>query len=197
MANAKKVIIVGSAGSPSQAVEILKLGEELNFPVIVNIHFTSSAIETFAQHIRSETNQKVTIVKGPVFLEPGVYIPEGGKDLIFLGGDAVTVVDETTSKETIHASISILFSSMKKFANKDFVVIVLGGLGGDGAEHVSELKKKGVYFIIERTPKFPYLPENIAKQLGERYEKLEIEKIREMLKMFNAEAKQQTKGTNA
>jgi len=196
MANTKKVIIVGSAGSPQQAIEILKLNEELNFPVIVNIHFTSSAIETFAQHIRSETNQKVTIVRGPVFLEPGVYIPEGGKDLIFLSDNAVTVVDETTSKETVHPSISVLFGSMKKFANKDFAVVVLGGLGSDGAEHVAELKKKGVYFMIERTPKFPYLPENIARQLGERYERLEIERIREMLKMFNAQGKQQTKNDN-
>uniref|UniRef100_A0A7V4NEB5 protein-glutamate methylesterase n=1 Tax=Fervidobacterium pennivorans TaxID=93466 RepID=A0A7V4NEB5_FERPE len=196
MANGKKVIIVGSAGSPSQAVEILKLDEELNFPVIVNIHFTSSAIETFAQHIRSETNQKVTVVREPVFLEPGVYIPEGGKDLIFLSENVISVVDETTSKETVHPSISVLFRSMKKFANKDFAVIVLGGLGSDGAEHVSELKKKGVYFMIERAPKFPYLPGNIAKQLGERYERLEIERMREMLKMFNAEAKQQTKNDN-
>ncbi|QIV78249.1 chemotaxis protein CheB [Fervidobacterium pennivorans] len=193
MANAKKIIIVGSAGSPQQAIEILKLNEELNFPVIVNIHFTSSAIETFAQHIRSETNQKVTIVRGPVFLEPGVYIPEGGKDLIFLSENTITVVDETTSKETVHPSISVLFSSMKKFANEDFAVVVLSGLGSDGAEHAAELKKKGVLFIIERTPKFPYLTENIARQLGESYKRLEIEKIREMLKMFNNEVKQQAK----
>ncbi|AMW33748.2 two-component system, chemotaxis family, response regulator CheB [Fervidobacterium changbaicum] len=183
--NTKKVIIVGSAGSPSVAVDILKIEEKLNIPVVVVIHFTSSAIPTFAQHIHSETGHDVTIVDGLTILEPGIYLPEGGKDLVFVNEETVTVIDEQTSKESVHPSISALFKSLRKVANPDFTIIVLGGLGNDGAEYVKELKAKGVKFVIEKTPKFPYLPDNIARQLGERYERYEIERIRELIKTIN------------
>jgi len=185
----KKVIIVGSAGSPNQAIEILKINQKLEIPVIICIHFTSSAMETFANHMKSETGNEVTIVSNITYLKPGIYLPEGGKDMVFIEENIVNVIDETTSKETIHPSISALFKSLQKYANKDFAIIVLGGLGDDGSKNAKMLKNLGVRFIIEKSPKFPYLPNNIAAQLGERYEKFEIEKIKEVLKSINTNKK--------
>ncbi|HOL04348.1 MAG TPA: chemotaxis protein CheB, partial [Fervidobacterium sp.] len=59
----KKFIIVGSAGSPPDVLEILKIGEKLKIPVIVCLHFTGSVMETFAQHIANETNHDVEVVQ--------------------------------------------------------------------------------------------------------------------------------------
>ncbi|WP_448374312.1 chemotaxis protein CheB [Fervidobacterium sp.] len=181
----KKVIIVGSAGSPNQAIEILKINQKLEIPVIICIHFTSSAMETFANHIKSETGNEVNIVSSTTYLKPGIYLPEGGKDMVFIEENIVNVIDETVSSETIHPSISALFKSLQKYANKNFIIIVLGGLGDDGSKYAKILRDSGVRFIVEKFPKFSYLPNNIAIQLGERYEKFEIEKIKEVLKSIN------------
>lgn len=181
----KTAIIVGSAGSPNKAVEILKIDEELQIPVIICIHFTGAAMETFANHIKAETKNEVTIVKSLTQLDKGVYLPEGGKDIIFVERNIVNVIENEKSKESIHPSISALFKSLQRYADKSFTIIVLGGLGDDGAKYAKDLKNMGVRFLIEKFPKFPYLPNNIAAQLGERYERFEIERINEVMKNLN------------
>lgn len=177
-----KIIIVGSAGSPNIAIRIVKINETLNIPVIICIHFTGSAMETFANHIALETGQDVIVVKKPTELKGAIYLPEGSKDLVFMAENIVNSV-ETESK--IHPSISKLFQSLVKYGSKDTTIIVLGGLGDDGKEYAKMLKDKGVRFIIEKSPRFPYLPQNIAKELEARYENLEIEKIADVVKYLN------------
>lgn len=177
-----KLIIVGSAGSPNEAVELLKIDENLNIPVIVCIHFTSSAMETFANHFELFTSHATKIVKEPTNLKPGVYLPNGGKDIVFVSENIVNSVD---SDEGVHPSISHLFKSLLKFASSDVTIVVLGGLGNDGSKFAKPLRMKGVNFIIEKFPRFPYLPENIAKALEERYEKLELSKIKNVIKNLN------------
>ncbi|MGB9795335.1 chemotaxis protein CheB [Fervidobacterium gondwanense] len=181
----RKFIIVGSAGSPSQAVEILKIEERLNIPVIICIHFTASVMETFAEHLRSDTGHDVEIVTKPTKLENKIYLPQGNKDIVFISENVVSVVDGEATGKSIHPSISALFKSLIRYGSSETVIAVLGGLGDDGARETSELKKRGVRFIIEKLPRFPYLPDNIAQNLGERYEKFEIEKIRSVLKELN------------
>lgn len=180
----KKFVIVGSAGSPPDVIEILKIDERLKISVVICLHFTGSVMETFAQHIASETGHEVEIVKKCTSLSSKVYLPEGEKDIAFVNNDIITV-HQSPSK--VHPSISVVFESMKRCDPKDFVVVVLGGLGDDGKEHVGELRKSGVRFIIQKNPKFKYLPENIGEALEEHYEKMEVEKIREVLLSLNRE----------
>ncbi|MCX7654380.1 MAG: chemotaxis protein CheB [Fervidobacterium sp.] len=177
-----KVIVVGSAGSPNVAIRIVKIDMVLNIPIIVCIHFTGSAMETFANHIILETGHNVIVVQKPTELKPGIYLPEGGKDLIFLSENIVNSVE---SEKTVHPSISKLFQSLVKYGSNNTTIIVLGGLGDDGREYAKILKDKGVRFIIEKSPRFPYLPENISKELDMRYEKLEIEEIIDVIKNLN------------
>lgn len=179
-----KVIIVGSAGSPNIAVHIVKINEILNIPIIICIHFTGSAMQTFANHIALETRQDVIVVNKPTELKGAIYLPEGNKDLVFVEENIVNSI-ETESK--IHPSISKLFQSLVKYGDKNTTIIVLGGLGDDGKDYAKILKEKGVRFIIEKSPRFPYLPQNIAKELEARYEKLEIEKIVDLVKYLNSQ----------
>ncbi|HOV54174.1 MAG TPA: chemotaxis protein CheB [Fervidobacterium sp.] len=178
----KKFIIVGSAGSPPDVLEILKIGEKLKIPVIICLHFTGSVMETFAQHIANETNHDVEVVQKCTALDAKVYLPEGEKDIAFVNNEIITV---HKSQSKVHPSISVLFESMKKCDPRDFVVVVLGGLGDDGKEYVGDLRKSGVRFIIQKNPKFKYLPENISEALEEHCEKMEVEKIRELLLTLN------------
>jgi two-component system chemotaxis response regulator CheB len=173
-----KVIIVGSAGSPNIAIELLKVKQELYIPVIICIHFSGNVMETYANHIVSETMHPVYIVKAPMELTQGIYLPQGGKDIVFVTENIVNSVD---SEYKVHPSISKLFESLVKFADNNVTIIVLGGLGDDGKDYAKKLKSKWVRFIIEKKPQFPYLPENIAKELESRYEKVEHEKIKEII----------------
>lgn len=179
------MIIVGSAGSPNIAIRILKINENLNIPIIICIHFTGNAMETFANHIALETNQDVVIVRKPTELKGAIYLPDGGKDLVFVSENIVNSI-ETENK--IHPSISKLFQSLVKYDCTNTTIIVLGGLGDDGKEYAKNLKDKGARFIIEKSPKFPYLPQNITKELEARCENLEIEKMRDLIKYLNAKS---------
>lgn len=177
-----RLIIVGSAGSPNEAVELLKINENLNIPTIICIHFTGGAMETFAYHIELTTRHSTIIVTKPTELKPGVYLPEGGKDIVFLSEN---IVNSVQGSGNVHPSISHLFESLVKFENNNSIIIVLGGLGDDGKEYARTLKEKGARFIIQKYPRFPYLPENIARTLQERYEKMELSKIKELIINLN------------
>lgn len=173
----KKVVIVGSAGSPNDAVELLKAHRH-SFAAVLCIHFTASAMEAFAQHIKRETKSEVSIVRSPMTVERRIYLPDGGKDLIFLDGNTLAV---TLSDGKTHPSISVLFRSMLKVANGDFLVVVLGGLGDDGKEHVGELQSKGVRFIFQKDAKFSYLPRNLSEVSVKPREFLDLPSIKALL----------------
>ncbi|HCI28760.1 MAG TPA: chemotaxis protein CheB [Fervidobacterium sp.] len=178
----RKIIIVGSAGSPPDVIEILKFGEKLKMPVIVCVHFTGSVIETFAEHIQKETNHEVEIVTGRTLLQPKVYLPSGGKDIVFINDKMVDVLQ---SSSKVHPSISTLFASMEKYASRESIVIILSGLGDDGKDFANNLQKSGVKFIIQKNPRFRYLPENISRVLEDKCERMETEKIKEALLTAN------------
>ncbi|ODN30388.1 chemotaxis protein CheB [Fervidobacterium thailandense] len=182
----KRVIIVGSAGSPTQVIELLKFGEPVYFPIVLCIHLTSAVIETFAEHITRETQLPTVVVNGPTKLTNGIHLPAGGKDIIFLTRDLVTVKE---GPGKIHPSISMLFLSLKKVADENFIVIVLGGLGDDGKNEAKSLLKKKVRFLIQEDAEFPYLPRNIHRELGERSEPRTFAEIKSILKSINKDAR--------
>ncbi|ABS60764.1 chemotaxis protein CheB [Fervidobacterium nodosum] len=182
-----KVIIVGSAGSPNVAVNLLKINEKLNIPVIICIHFTSSAMETFANHIEIETGHIVKIVDQPTPIKNEIYLPKGGKDIIFISENTLNSVE---SEYKVHPSISKLFESLVKYADDKTTIIVLGGLGDDGKDYAKILRNKGVKFVIEKSPRFPYLPNNIAKELEMRYEQAEQSRIKDIIIRINRQALQ-------
>ncbi len=177
-----KIIIVGSAGSPNVAVNLLKINERLNIPVIICIHFTSSAMETFANHIEIETGHIVKIVDKPTSMKNEIYLPKGGKDIIFISENTLNSVE---SEYKTHPSISKLFESLVKYADDKIIIIVLGGLGDDGKDYAKALRNKGVKFVIEKNPRFSYLPNNIVKELEARYELAEQNEIKDIIIRIN------------
>lgn len=181
----KRIIIVGSAGSPTRVLELLKIGEPLCLPVVLCIHLTSTVIETFAEHITRETQIPSVVVKSPTRLTNGIHLPAGGKDIVFLTRDLVTVKE---GPGKIHPSISTLFLSLKKVADENFIIIVLGGLGDDGKSEARSLLKKKVRFLIQEDAEFPYLPRNIQQELGNRSELKPFHEIKSILKSMNRDA---------
>lgn len=174
----KKVVIVGSAGSPIDAIELLKNHSRRSYAAIVCIHFTASAMEAFAHHIKRETRSDVVIVRSPVAVEHRIYLPDGGKDLVFLDEKTLTV---TTSEFKTHPSIASLFRSMVRIANHDFIVVVLGGLGDDGKDYVHDLHTRGVRFIFQKNARFLYLPRNLSEAIDRQGEFMELNSIKSLL----------------
>ncbi|ABR31001.1 hypothetical protein SU69_05830 [Thermosipho melanesiensis] len=179
-----KLIIVGSAGSPNNAIKILNTNVELKIPVILNIHFSKQFIPGFAEHIKKITKQKVTIVKGKTKLSPGIYIPDIGKSLKFLSEN--TVNSFIYNNAIALPSINTLFSSLIKYANSTFYIFVLSGLGNDGQETLKKLEENNVHFFIQKNPKIFYLTENYRKSL-KNYLLADIDEMREILKKINKE----------
>ncbi|APT72517.1 chemotaxis protein [Thermosipho sp. 1063] len=181
-----KIIIVGSAGSPNNAVELVNINKKLNVPVIINIHFTGKFMESFAEHIRNTTHQNVMIVNNITELSQGIFLPAGGKSLIFISKDKVKSVED---KSTItHPSINTLFRSLIKYASSNFLIFVLSGLGNDGQQYIEQLQNKNVKFFIQKDANFNYLPNSYIRK-NKNFTLLTLEKMKNIIVSLNNDKK--------
>lgn len=178
-----KVIIIGSAGSPNEIIDILNLKENLNIPIIICIHFFKNAVESYAEHIKRSTKHDVIIVEKDEKINNGIFIAEGGKDIIFK--NKTTITSTTNNSTKVHPSIEHLLSSILKIKDNEISIFVLSGLGNDGAKYARKLEDIGVKFFIEKNPKFEYLPKSFSENL-KNSEYLTIEQMKEKIKFINS-----------
>ncbi|NUU96561.1 hypothetical protein XO10_09980 [Marinitoga sp. 1135] len=177
----KKIVIGASAGGPDTLKKIFDIKEELKIPVVLAMHNLSSQVENFKDFIEDFTKQKVYIINNITSLNAGIYIPEGGKDIIFVNENTISAVD---SQDIIAPSINHLFKSCESFVNDDFYFILLGGLGQDGTNGLKVLEKKNANIYIQKRAKFPYMT-NAAMRSLKRYNKLDIEGIKNLILKIN------------
>ncbi|MBB6062004.1 two-component system chemotaxis response regulator CheB [Thermosipho japonicus] len=178
----EKIVIIGSAGSPNNVIKLLKINQKLNIPILLCIHFEKSAIENFANSIKKETGHEIFIVSGPKTLKSGLYIAEGGKDLVFKTNRVL--MSGVYKKTKTHPSIEILLNSIEKLNDKNFHIFVLSGLGNDGANIAQSLEQKGVKFYIEKKPLFDYLPRSFLNNL-KNYLHLTINEMKNIIIQIN------------
>ncbi|GAB6188929.1 CheB methylesterase domain-containing protein [Marinitoga arctica] len=180
-----KVIIGASAGGPATLKELFNFNEKIEYPIILAMHNLANQTENFKKYLSSISNQKVYIINNPTIIEKGIYIPEGGKDLIFISKNIITTVEKS---DYVAPSINKLFETLYSFSGENTYVILLGGLGNDGTKGIKKLEKTKTNIYIQKDAQFTYMTRNAMKEI-KHYILLNIIDLKNLLISLNKKVK--------
>jgi two-component system chemotaxis response regulator CheB len=184
----ERLVLIGvSTGGPRTLEEILpELPADFPMPVIVAQHMPPTFTKSFAERLYSVCELKVVEVDRPMPVESGtIYIGKGGTDVVLARRAQKLIVHSKPENPSFlwHPSVEILGRSALEYCDpQKIIAVMLTGMGYDGADAFTEIKKIGgktiaeseesaVVFgmpreLIERGGATVVLPaEKIAKQL--------------------------------
>ena len=149
------VVLVGvSTGGPRTLEQILpSLPSGFPWPILVAQHMPASFTLSFAQRMNGLCPMHVVEANAPMTLEPGViYIGKGGADMqVVRRAGKLTVIAKPENTEFLwHPSVELLGRSvLEHVAAENVLAVMLTGMGYDGADAFTEIKKKGGRTIAE------------------------------------------------
>lgn len=149
------LVIVGvSTGGPRTLEDILPLlPADFPWPVLVAQHMPASFTLSFANRMNDLCALKVLEAAHPMAIEPGnIYIGKGGADmLVTKRAGKLMVISRPESKEFLwHPSVELLARSVTEHCDISRVIgVMLTGMGYDGADGFTDIKRKGGRTIAE------------------------------------------------
>jgi two-component system chemotaxis response regulator CheB len=148
------VIIGVSTGGPRTLEDILPLlPADFPWPVLVAQHMPASFTRPFADRLNNICALTVVEAASPMPLEPGtIYIGKGGADMVLAQrAGKLTVIAKPENREFLwHPSVELMARSVLEHCDPSRVVgVMLTGMGYDGADAYTELKKRGGRTIAE------------------------------------------------
>jgi two-component system chemotaxis response regulator CheB len=148
-------IVIGvSTGGPRTLEDILpELPPTLPWPVIVAQHMPGAFTNSFAARLDKICALHVVEVSSPMPLKSGhIYIGRGDADLVVDTRLGRTIVNSVKQDEQFlwHPSVERLVrSAMRVLEPSRIIAVELTGMGNDGAEAMTALKKAGGRTIAE------------------------------------------------
>lgn len=149
------VVCIGvSTGGPRVLEQILpSLPANFPWPVLVAQHMPPTFTQAFANRLNGLCQLSVQEVSRPVRLSPGeIYIGRGGTDMVVSNRQGhLHVVPKPENPDHLwHPSVEALVSSVARHVNPCQVIgVMLTGMGYDGSDAMSALKKAGARTIAE------------------------------------------------
>lgn len=149
------VTLIGvSTGGPRCVETILReLPANYPNPILISQHMPSGFTQAFAERLNSVCSLKVKeVVSGEQLLPGNVYIAKGGADAILVNRAGTLIVQSRPSREEYlwHPSVSLMVeSALNTVPARRLVGVMLTGMGYDGADEMTQLKRMGGYTIAE------------------------------------------------
>ena len=149
------VVVVGvSTGGPRTLEDILPiLPADFPWPILIAQHMPGSFTRAFAERLNSISAMRVVEASGPMPIEPGTaYVAKGGADMALgLRAGKLNVIVKPEKAEFLwHPSVELLGRSVLEHVDPSKVVgVMLTGMGHDGADSFTEIKKRGGRTIAE------------------------------------------------
>ena len=149
------VVLIGvSTGGPRTLEVILpKLPAHFPWPILVAQHMPASFTKSFADRMNGMCAMEVVEANRPMVLEAGtIYIAKGGADMqVVRRAGRLNVIAKPESEEFLwHPSVEFLGRSVLEHVPCANVLgIMLTGMGNDGADAFTAIKKRGGRTIAE------------------------------------------------
>jgi two-component system chemotaxis response regulator CheB len=149
------LLLIGvSTGGPRALEQVLPaLPANFPWPVLVAQHMPGSFTGPFAARLNNLCALEVVEVTKPMAVQSGtVYIGKGGADmLVTRRGSVLTVLPKPESPEHLwHPSVELLArSALEHVKGHHIVGVMLTGMGYDGADGFTAIKKAGGRTIAE------------------------------------------------
>ncbi|MBQ7219562.1 MAG: chemotaxis response regulator protein-glutamate methylesterase [Synergistaceae bacterium] len=147
------VAIASSTGGPMALSELIpKLPKKFPVPIVITQHMPKEFTPSFAK--RLDETSEVEVVEGfeGLTLKPGrVVIAPGGKHLTIKrrAGVAVCSLSDAPPVLSVKPAANIMFLSIADEFGGNVLCVILTGMGRDGTDGATALKRKGAYVIAE------------------------------------------------
>jgi len=152
---AEGLVLIGvSTGGPSTLEEILpRLPADYPFPIVVAQHMPASFTGPYAARMNSLCALEVVEANKPMELLPGtIYIGKGGADVVIANraGKLMVLPKPENPNFLWHPSVEVLGRSALEHCEASALIgVMLTGMGYDGADAFTEIKKQGGRTIAE------------------------------------------------
>jgi two-component system chemotaxis response regulator CheB len=149
------LLLIGvSTGGPRALEQVLPaLPANFPWPVLVAQHMPGSFTGPFSARLNSLCALEVVEVTRPMAVQRGtVYVGKGGADMVVTRrGSVLTVLPKPESPEHLwHPSVELLArSALEHVKGQHIVGVMLTGMGYDGADGFTAIKKAGGRTIAE------------------------------------------------
>jgi len=149
------LVVMGvSTGGPRTLEDILPLlPVDFPWPVLVAQHMPAAFTRSFAERLNTLCALTVLEASSPMPIEPGfIYIGKGGADMVVgKRGGKLTLIPKPENREYLwHPSVELLGRSVLEHCDPSRVVaVMLTGMGYDGADAFTDIKKQGGRTIAE------------------------------------------------
>lgn len=173
------VAIGSSTGGPKALATILSaLPEDLDAAIIICQHVDLQFAQGLAQWLDSQTPLTVAIAQEGMRPRSGGVLVAGTNDHLVLGQDMSFHYTRHPRNYPYRPSVNTFFESIQKFWPRKDLAILLTGMGRDGGEGLSALRKAGWHTIVqdEKTSIVYGMPA-AAVELGGAVEIMPLEKI--------------------
>jgi two-component system chemotaxis response regulator CheB len=183
----KLVAIGASTGGPLVLQTVLSgLSSDFPVPILIVQHIAPGFLSGLAEWLSRTTNISVHIAKDGDKLKPGnAYLAPDG---LQMGVDKYShiVLEKNTKGYNLCPSVSYLFHSVAQSIKNEAIVLLLTGMGKDGAQELKMLKDIGCITIAqdEESSVVHGMPGEAIKLGGATYV-LPADKISEKLKTFS------------
>lgn len=143
--SAKKIIAIGtSTGGPRALQKVLTtLPEDLPAPIVIVQHMPKGFTKSLATRLDSLSQIKVKEAEDGEILQKGTaYIAPGDYHMVFkpIGMSLAIQLNQDQPRLGHRPSVDVMFESISKLVNYETYVVVMTGMGSDGAKGLVQIK---------------------------------------------------------
>ena len=145
----KEIVAIGSStGGPKALQEVIPLlPADFPFPLLLVQHMPKAFTGPFAQRLSGISHIKVVEAEGGEIIKPGVaYLAPGDKHMSIRrdGKDGVRIFISEEPKDLINRpSVTVMMKSVAEEYHEKSIAVMLTGMGSDGLDGMSAIKKYG------------------------------------------------------
>ena len=147
------VAIASSTGGPMALGELIpKLPANFPVPIVITQHMPKEFTPSFAKRLDSESKLEVVEGFSGLTLKPGrVVIAPGGSHLLVKRRNGQTICDLSDAPPvcSVKPAANVMFLSVADEYGGNVLSVILTGMGRDGTDGATTLKRLGAYVIAE------------------------------------------------
>jgi two-component system chemotaxis response regulator CheB len=148
------VVLGVSTGGPDALCKVIPgIPRELPVPLVMVQHMPPIFTKLLADRLAAKSAIPVKEAQGGEKLEPGtIWLAPGGKHLVIasaLSGMYLRIDETSPPRNFCRPSVDMLFESGVRLTGAGTLAVVLTGMGSDGLEACTEIRKQGGQIIVQ------------------------------------------------
>lgn len=147
----RNIVAIGASTGGPRALDVVfrNLGEGLPAAFFVTQHMPAGFTESLSQRLDRVSGLKVREAKGGETVREGeAYVAPGGLHLV-VNKSGITVLSNAPPVQHVRPSADVMMDALAEVYGAVVIGVVLTGMGRDGADGMSRIRKMGGRIIVQ------------------------------------------------